>query len=119
MGRNSARKNNDAKRRIYRVNTRKIVLKLPEPGRVKKASKKRNHRHELIRRKNQIVTEKTETPSTLKFGSINVNGLDIETEAAIRNLLEERNFDVRLIFINKLFFLNDFLGFSNKRDKKA
>ena len=104
MGRNSARKNNDAKRRIYRANTRKLVLKLPDPGRAKKASKQRNHRHELKGRKKQIVTEKTETPSSLKFGSINVDGLDIETEEAIRNLIEERKFDVRLMFINKLFF---------------
>ena len=97
MGRNSAYRDNKAKRRINRAKTRQIISKLPSPTKKKKVSI-RDKRLALIRRKKlKVVTEKTETPSTLKFGSINVDGLDIETEEAIRSILLERKFDVRLL----------------------
>ena len=35
-------------------------------------------------------------PSVLKFGSFNVNGLDLEAAWAVEQLLKQRGFDVRI-----------------------
>ena len=35
------------------------------------------------------------TPTTIKFGSMNVNGLDVEATWAVQQLLDHRGFDVR------------------------
>ena len=35
-------------------------------------------------------------PTTLKFGSFNVNGLDLEASWAVENLLKQRSFDVSI-----------------------
>ena len=37
--------------------------------------------------------------SVLKFGSFNVNGLDLETSWAVGQLLQDNEFDVRYIFL--------------------
>ena len=43
----------------------------------------------------KVPTTKTPVDSqTLKFGSFNVNGLDLEAEWAINQILITRNFDV-------------------------
>ena len=72
-----------------------------------KQKEKRNLRQEL--QKKSIPTQIPKTPSTsLKFGSFNINGLDLETSWAAGELLEKRGFDVRktlYITINKLIYI--------------
>ena len=95
MGRNSAHENN-AKRRIFRASTRQVVAKLPDPTIPRKKTrreKRQSIKHKLNLSKSSI--ENSEKPTTLKVGSINVNGLDKETDQAIRDILIERHFDVR------------------------
>ena len=63
-----------------------------------KQKEKRNLRQEL--QKKSIPTQIPKTPSTsLKFGSFNINGLDLETSWAAGELLEKRGFDVRKTII--------------------
>ena len=38
--------------------------------------------------------------SSLKFGSININGLDLEASWAVDQLLKNRGYDVRITTIN-------------------
>ena len=95
MGRNSAHENN-AKRRIFRASTRQVVAKLPDPTIPRKKTrreKRQSIKHKFNLSKSSI--ENSEKPTTLKVGSINVNGLDKETDQAIRDILIERHFDVR------------------------
>ena len=41
------------------------------------------------------------TPTTIKFGSMNVNGLDVEACWAVQQLLNHRGFDASYKFILK------------------
>ena len=45
-------------------------------------------------------------PDKLKFGAINVDGLDLQTDAALKDLLASRDFDVRLLIITKISYNN-------------
>ena len=48
----------------------------------------------------RVSTERPPPPkSVLKFGSFNVNGLDLETSWAVGQLLQDNEFDVRYIFL--------------------
>ena len=57
-------------------------------------------RESLMAMKPQTV-EAPVTKETLKFGSFNVNGLDIEARWAVEQLLETRGFDVSNVFHTK------------------
>ena len=49
--------------------------------------------------KKTVQTDRQSVPKTsLKFGSFNVNGLDIETAWAVAELLKENEFDVTISF---------------------
>jgi hypothetical protein len=62
----------------------------------------KKHKQKFIRSQRKLlqekITPKTPTPniqsSSIKFGSFNVNGLDLETNWAVNELLERREFDV-------------------------
>ena len=82
------------KARIKKANTNKIISKIVHNSRKIGCNVKRRQKIKL--------NEKGSTPSEvvypdkLKFGSINVDGLDLETEVALRDLLESRGFDVSI-----------------------
>ena len=89
------------KKRLNKPQTNKLVDRLTFNPRKHKQKEKRNLRQQLQQK--TIPTEKKKTPSTtLKFGSFNINGLDLETSWAVGELLETRGFDVRKIVIYKL-----------------
>ena len=48
-----------------------------------------------------ITPSPTRAITTLKFGSFNVNGLDIEASWAVQQLLMTKGFDVGHIIINR------------------
>ena len=93
MGKNSRGIAQRIKSRLYKAKTRQIIAKLPvHPNNVptRKALRKNLKRNPLNRH-----VDRPQKPSTLKVGSINVDGLDTETEYAVREILVKRNFDVR------------------------
>ena len=60
--------------------------------------------------KKTVQTDRQSVPKTiLKFGSFNVNGLDLETAWAVTELLKENEFDVTNRFDLKIIFLNNSL----------
>ena len=88
------RRERTANKRKSKTSTRKIVARLTySPNKHKQKSVK------VMRKKLQdkvIPTPKPCTvPSTLKFGSFNVNGLDLEAGWAVEQLLSKRGYDVR------------------------
>ena len=62
----------------------------------------KKHKQKFIKSQRKQLQEKgpsnTQPPSvqasSLKFGSFNINGLDLETNWAVNELLENREFDV-------------------------
>ena len=84
------------KRRIKRkANTAKIISKIVHNA---EKGKRRQARQRMKSKEvNSVQLEK------LKFGAINVDGLDLQTDAALKDLLASRDFDVRsLILFTKL-----------------
>ena len=79
--------------RIAKKRTSKIVDRLTYSPKKHKNKIVRDMRDKLQVKK--VPTTKTPVDSqTLKFGSFNVNGLDLEAEWAINQILITRNFDV-------------------------
>ena len=94
-----SKKHHDARvrRRIYRANTNKIIDKL-----VRNVSKVGSNKHRRAYLETKSIKEKeAPQPGKLKFGSINVDGMDEETNAAIKNLILSRDFDVSYIKCKK------------------
>ena len=110
MGKNSRGISQRIQSRLYRAKTRQIVAKLPNhPDSV---PAKRDLRKNLVRKPLRNLSKKVDSsknPSTLKVGSINVDGLDTETENAVRDILVKRGFDVR--FPHRINFLIIFIRF--------
>ena len=77
------------KNRIKKANTNKIISKIVHNA---KKETKRQHRKRL---KESICNPSVSAahPNKLKIGSINVDGLDLQTDAALRDLLSARDFD--------------------------
>ena len=101
MGKNSRGLDLKIKRRIFRANTRQIISKLPNYQTTVQI--RRDLRKDLKRKacgSVSKVNDKPEKPTHLKVGAINVDGLDTETDNAIRDILYKRSFDVR--FRNKI-----------------
>ena len=70
------------------------------------------HKQKITRELRSKLQEKSCPPpkvrqcsTTLKFGSHNINGLDLEASWAVNELLKTRDFDVRIL-IWKLFGLS-------------
>ena len=77
-----------------RQNNSKIVDRLtynPKKHKLKKTRDLRKKLQEKILPSPKPVI----TPTTIKFGSMNVNGLDVEATWAVQQLLDHRGFDVR------------------------
>ena len=83
------------KKRIERSNTKKIVNKLLRS----QTSAKRNFRMKNKIKNNKIKNSRVLEPPDeerghLKFGSININGIDMQKHWAIKELIKTRGFDV-------------------------
>ena len=80
-------------KRQNKVNSKKIVDKLTyNPA---KHKQKLTRKSRLLLQQKIIPTPKPITPpQTIKFGSFNVNGLDLEAGWAVGELLKHRGFDV-------------------------
>ena len=80
--------------------SKKIVDKLTYNPGIHKQQKTRNLRKKLQQQTLPLNTPPPPPPQTIKFGSINVNGLDVEAAWAVEKLLEDRKFDVSLLHLN-------------------
>ena len=81
------------KKRI-KAKTNKLVDRLtyiPSKHKQKFTRELRNR----LQKKSIIPPKSKECPNTLKFGSHNINGLDLEASWAVNELLKTRDFDVR------------------------
>ena len=88
-----SKKSNFARRkaRIKKANTKQIVSKLIHN--TQKVGVNKRRRQNFRKRAQQYISD-TINPDKLKFGAINVDGLDLETDMALRDMLETRDFDV-------------------------
>ena len=80
--------------------SKKIVDKLTYNPGIHKQQKTRGLRKKLQQRTLPLNPHPPPPPQTIKFGSINVNGLDVEAAWAVEKLLEDRKFDVSLLHLN-------------------
>ena len=80
--------------------SKKIVDKLTYNPGIHKQQKTRNLRKKLQQRTLPLNPPPPPPPQTIKFGSINVNGLDVEAAWAVEKLLKDRKFDVSLLHLN-------------------
>ena len=83
------------KKRLKKANTNKIVGKLTYSP--------QKHKQQCTKKLRKTLQSKTINPSivstppvSLKFGSININGLDLEAGWAIEQFLNKKKFDVSL-----------------------
>ena len=77
-----------------RAQTNKIVSKLTYSPKKHKNRKVRQMRERLQQQKPIEVTPVLQPKAQIKFGSFNVNGLDMEVSWAVQQLLVTRGFDV-------------------------
>ena len=87
------KKSSDIRKRAKKANTNKII------GRITYSPKKHKQQHTKKLRKD--LQSKPHTPSvhlappeTIKFGSININGLDMEAGWAVEQIIAKKKFDV-------------------------
>ena len=90
--------NNDRNQRHGKKRTSKIIDRLTYSPKKHKNKKRREMTEKLqamvlVRPKDHIPVIK----ETLKFGSFNVNGLDIEARWAVEQIINTRGFDVSSI----------------------
>ena len=87
--------------RTHKTNSRKIVTKLTYDPAKHKQKVTRKARL-LLQQKATPTTKTAPPPCTMKFGSFNVNGLDLEAAWAVGELLKKRGFDVILSLKNNI-----------------
>ena len=81
------------KKRLNKANTKKIVGRLTySPQKHKQQFTKRLRK--TLKAKTSIPTPAAAPPITIEFGSININGLDLEAGWAIEQFLTKKKFDV-------------------------
>ena len=84
--------------RSFKQRSRKIVTRLTYNPLKHKQRFTKNLRQKLASK--TIIPEKVHVPGTsLKIGSININGLDFEASWAVEQLIGKHNFDVSFSFI--------------------
>ena len=84
--------------------TRKIVGRITYNPKKHKERKTRELRQQLQKKQLQRVVER-EPSASLKFGSLNINGLDIEASWAVEQLLRSKDFDVSIIFLHQFIHI--------------
>ena len=91
-----------------KAQTNKLVSRITYNPQKHKNLKVRQMREKLQQRE-AIKEPPISLPKTqVKFGSFNVNGLDMEVGWAIQQLLQTRGFDVRMyttVYFNCMYFL--------------
>ena len=77
----------------HRLANRKIIDSITYNPKKHKQKKRKELKEKL---QNQILSPSLPniTPTIIKFGSMNVNGLDVEATWAVQQLLDHRGFDV-------------------------
>ena len=84
------------RRRLKNSNRRNIRQRLSYSPKQKKRKFTREERWALRRASHDDGGGPHEQTTSLKFGSFNVRGLDLETAYVVQNLLKHRGFDVGL-----------------------
>ena len=80
-------------RHRHKARTNKILDRITYSPKKHKQKVTRKLRQDL--RTKNLPPDKSTTPSTsLKYGSFNINGLDLEASWAVEELLNRRGFDV-------------------------
>ena len=82
-----------AAKRVKRANTNKIMDRLTYSPNKHKQKYTRNLRGKLQSKPVVLVTP-TPASSSIRFGSMNINGLDMEANWAIEELIAKKRFDV-------------------------
>ena len=95
---NKSRNHKLALQRQEKTNSRKIINKLTyNPA---KHKQKRTKEARLLLQQRVIPNPKPVLPTTtIKFGSFNVNGLDLEAAWAVGELLKQKGFDVKFLSV--------------------
>ena len=83
------------KRRLKKANTNKIVGRLTYSPQKHKQQYTKKLR-ENLQSKTPATSPISTPPISIKFGSININGLDLEASWAIEQFLTKKKFDVSL-----------------------
>ena len=86
-------KNSKDKRRAKKVNTKNIINKLTQPH----TGARRNIRKENKIKKTNVDPLPVEEREHLKFGSININVIDLQKHSAVHQLINDRGFDVGIL----------------------
>ena len=90
------------KKRQKKLQTNKLVDRITFNPKVHKQKNRRKLREKLQQRNvKEPPSTKPSSPS-LKFGSFNINGLDIETSWAVGELLKKHEFDVKIQILKLL-----------------
>ena len=77
-----------------KADSRKILSRITYNPKKHKQKKTKSLRKQLQQKECQASPSITHVSDTLKFGSFNVNGLDVEAAWAVEKLLKDRGFDV-------------------------
>ena len=91
----STKKRNAQRAKRRKADSRKIVGRITYNPAQHKQKKVRALREKLQERDVHEVLPAPSPPETIKFGSFNVNGLDLEAAWAVERLLKDRGFDVK------------------------
>ena len=82
------------KLRQAKKRTTRIIDRITYSPNKHKNREKRERRKKLLKKVQPDIMQSEPIKPTIKFGSFNVNGLDLEAEWAINQILITRNFDV-------------------------
>ena len=93
----SARNSRYRKNRAHNPQTNKLLDKLTYNPKKHKQKVVKKLRKELQQKATQDQTVSKPCSTSLKFGSHNINGLDLEASWAVQELLNTRGFDVSLL----------------------
>ena len=85
---------NSQKVQHRKADSRKILSRITYNPQKHKQKRKRLLRQKLQQRECPASPSIPHVPDALKFGSFNVNGLDVEAAWAVEKLLKDRGFDV-------------------------
>ena len=91
----NARNSRYRKNRVHKPQTNKLLDKITYNPKKHKQKVIRKLRKELKNKFIKNSTKNKQCSTSLKFGSHNINGLDLEASWAVQELLKTRGFDVR------------------------
>ena len=100
----------------FRADTRKIVGRITYSPEKHKQKSRKALREKLSSRPPAKPPKPQVAKSSLKFGSLNVNGLNHESQWAVGELLKQYTIDVSLFLIGVKIFSHTFTGYGSQRD---